>query len=144
MHAKTLTLQETAMPDCITFRNPATVAPPFGPYSHVAAVRMNAEVLYFSGQVGLREDGSIPEFVDEQYEMAVKTIDAILKDCGLSSHNIVKLTTYLVKPLAADRLRAIRHSVFGDIAPAATLLYVPRLAAEGLYVEIDVVAARLP
>ena len=132
------------MSDCITFRNPATVAPPFGPYSHVAVVRSNAELLYFSGQVGLREDGSIPEMIDEQYELAIKAIDAILKDCALSPRNIVKLTTYLVKPLAADRLRAIRHSIFGDIAPAATLLYVPRLAAEGFYVEIDVVAARFP
>jgi 2-iminobutanoate/2-iminopropanoate deaminase len=132
------------MADSITFRNPASVAPPFGPYSHVATVRSNAELLYFSGQVGLREDGSVPDFVDEQYELAVKTIDAILKDCELSPRNIVKLTTYLVKPLAADRLRAIRHSILGDIAPAATLLYVPRLATEGLYVEIDVVAARIP
>jgi enamine deaminase RidA (YjgF/YER057c/UK114 family) len=126
----------------VRFSSPESVTPPYGPYSHVATVAANAELLFLSGQVGERRDGTLPETIEEQYLETVKTIAAILEAEGLGPQNIVKLTTYVVEPIAADRLREARQSVFGDIAPAATLLFVPRLASEGYLVEVETIAVR--
>lgn len=126
----------------VRFSSPDSVTPPYGPYSHVATVAANAELLFLSGQVGERRDGTVPETIEEQYLETVKTIAAILEAEGLGPRNIVKLTTYVVEPMPAERLRAARQSVFGEIAPAATLIFVPRLASEEYLVEIVAIAVR--
>ena len=130
------------MSKLVTFTSPDTVTPPYGPYSHVATVAADAELVFLSGQVGERPDGTVPETIEDQYLQTVTTIAAILKAEGLGPENIVKLTTYVTKPIAGDRLRALRRSVFGDIAPAATMLFVPRLVSEEYFVEIETIAAR--
>ncbi|CDO38675.1 MULTISPECIES: RidA family protein [Novosphingobium] len=130
------------MSQLVRFSSPDTVTPPYGPYSHVATVSADAELVFLSGQVGELPDGSLPESIEDQYLQTIKTIAAILEAEGLGPQNIVKLTTYVTEPIPADRLRAARHSVFGDIKPAATLLFVPRLAADGYKVEIDTIAVR--
>ena len=40
-----------------TFTNPRTVHAPVGPYSHTAIVRAGTELVFISGQVGMRVDG---------------------------------------------------------------------------------------
>jgi enamine deaminase RidA (YjgF/YER057c/UK114 family) len=124
-----------------TFLSPPSVRAPFGPYSHVARVKADTELLFLSGQVGLADDDSIPDSIEDQYELTVKTIRDILVGAGTSPQNIVKLTTYVVKPINPDALRRLRLQYLGDIRPAATLVFVPRLADEKLLVEVEAIAA---
>lgn len=126
----------------LSFINPDTVNAPFGAYSHIAAVSSGAELVFFSGQVGEMSDGSISLELEDQYLQTLKTIRKLLEAKGYTPANLVKLNTYLVRPMDPRRMREIRHSVFGDIAPAATLLFVPRLAGEDYLVEIDAIAAK--
>ena len=44
----------------LRFDNPAGVHAPLGLYSHTATVPAGTELLYVSGQVGVRPDGSTP------------------------------------------------------------------------------------
>lgn len=129
------------MSGSIAFSSPKTVLPPYGAYSHAAVVSAGTRLLFTSGQVGETPESVVPETLEEQYEVALTNIACILADNGASPADIVKLTTYLVSPIAPDRMRAIRDSVFGDIAPAATMLFVPKLAAPEYFVEIEAVAA---
>lgn len=125
----------------ISFKSPETVLPPYGAYSHSAVVSASARLLFTAGQVGETREGTIPETVAGQYEVALTNIANILADHGASPAHIVKLTTYLVEPLDPATMRRVRDSVLGDIAPAATLLFVPRLASPAFLVEIEAVAA---
>lgn len=134
--------QETPMSSNIRFSNPHSVTPPYGPYSHVATVAAGAELVFLSGQVGEHRDGTVPKSIEDQYLQTVKNIAAILETEGLGPRNIVKLTTYVVEQIATDRLRAARQSVLGDIAPAATLIFVPRLASQEYLVEVEAIAVR--
>lgn len=129
------------MSDLVYFSSPDTVVPPYGAYSHSAVVSSSARLLYTSGQVGETRDGVIPETLAEQYKVTLTNIANILAAHGATPANIVKLTTYLVEPLDPATMRAVRHSVFGDIAPAATMLFVPKLASPEYLVEIEAVAA---
>ena len=52
-----------------TFLSPPGVRAPFGPYSHVARVKAEAELLFLSGQIGLADDDSIADSIEDQYDI---------------------------------------------------------------------------
>ena len=47
------------MPSGLIFSNPDSVHAPLGLYSHTAVVPSGTRLLYLSGQVGVRPDGSV-------------------------------------------------------------------------------------
>ena len=56
------------------FRNPSDVHQPLGSYSHQMEVSGNERLLVISGQVGMREDGSVPDDPFEQIDLAFENI----------------------------------------------------------------------
>jgi enamine deaminase RidA (YjgF/YER057c/UK114 family) len=122
-------------------RNPNSIHPPVGPYSHQVDVPANARWLVMSGQVGMRPDRSVPETVAEQFEVALQNIVANCEEAGLSATDVVKLTIYLVDEVPTEERGAILERYFGDWRPTMTLVYVPRLAAPPIKVELDAWAA---
>lgn len=126
----------------LSFKNPATVAPPVAAYSHLARVKAGTDLLFLAGQVGIAADGSVPATPEEQYAQALRNVVAILESEGAAATDIVRLTTYLVRPLAEGEQPRLRRSILGDIAPATTLIYVPRLTAERYLVEVETIAAK--
>ena len=131
-------------PSPVVFTNPETVAPPHGAYSNVATVRAGSDMLFLSGQLGVFADGTLAEGVEAQYAQAVRNVVAILEAEGVDLAGLVKITTYLVEPLPVEAVRAIRRSLLPGAAPAATLVYVPRLGTVDRLVEVEAIAARSP
>lgn len=121
--------------------SPATIRAPFGRYEHAVEVRGASRLLFLSGQLGIRPDGSIPEDLEAQTELAFANIDACLAEAGLGREHVVKLTTYLTD--AADRATymRIRDGWVREPAPASTLVIVKTLALPAFRVEIEAMAA---
>ena len=84
---------------------PGTVAAPFGPYSHAVEVPEGSRLLYISGEVGVLPDGTVPEGIEAQAEVWWRNIIAILADVGMGVGDLVKITTYLVRPGGRGRSR---------------------------------------
>lgn len=126
----------------ISFQSPDVVAQPLGAYSHLAIVPSGFELLILAGQVGNQIDGTVPPDPEAQYELALLNVVRILESQRLQPTDIVKLNTYLVRPLDLDKFRTIRQSILGSIAPPTTLIYVPRLATLDYLVEVEAWAAR--
>lgn len=122
-------------------RNPGTVAPPLGRYSHLAVVPAGSDLLYLAGQVGNRRDGTLPADVNGQYEQAMRNVLAILASEGATARNIVKVTIYATAPLDPKRAAA-RRALIGDAVPPSTFVYVSRLVRPEYLIEMDVVAVR--
>jgi len=127
--------------------NPATVAPPFGHYSHALAAGPNARWLHLSGQVGVAPDGTLANGLTAQTGQAFANIAAILKDAGFDKSHLVKVTTFLVQrgEVSADDVAAyrdVRNAFLGGVRPASTLLGVAGLASPGWLIEIEAVAAK--
>lgn len=72
----------------VRFRNPATVAPPLGHYSHVAVVPAGARLLVLAGQTGHAADGQLPESPEAQFRNALTNILAILASEGAGPGDI--------------------------------------------------------
>src|ERR1700726_5040401 len=98
-------------------RTPASVAAPFRPYSHAVEVPEGSRLLYISGEGGVRPDGTVPEGIEAQAEACWRNIIAILADAGMDVGDLVKITTYLVRPEDIAAAGAARAKHFGDARP---------------------------
>lgn len=111
-------------------------------HGYSAAVRAG-DLLFVSGQVGSREDGSPEPAFDEQVELAFRNLEAVLAAAGAGFDDIVDVTTFHTDP--ADQFATILD-VKSRLFPAApypawTAVGVNWLA--GFDFEIKVVA-RIP
>jgi enamine deaminase RidA (YjgF/YER057c/UK114 family) len=123
-------------------RNPATVHPPVGRYVHQIEVSGEGRMLFVSGQVGRRLDGTVPEDPAEQFEVALENVVANLVAAGFEPADLVKITTYVVGAIDAAGRRAALDRLLGARVTTSTLVYVAALAAPEFKVEVEAWAAR--
>ena len=127
----------------LTSRNPETVAPPAGLYSHSVETPLNARWLYLAGQVGVKPDGTIPESLEEQDEQCWKNIICVLEDAGFGVKNIVKLNVLSTDPDARSIHAKHRAKYLNDDhIPASTWAHISSLGSPNLLIELEVIAAK--
>lgn len=126
----------------VKFSNPPAVHAPLGLYSHTVTVPDGAELIYLSGQLGVRPDGSTPDNIAEQADQVFANIVALLKAHDLEPSSIVKLTTFMVAGQDGDAVRAARLKFLGLHRPASTAVFVSQLVDPSWFVEVDAVAAK--
>jgi enamine deaminase RidA (YjgF/YER057c/UK114 family) len=127
-----------------TFLDPRDVHAPAGPYSHTAVVQSGSELVFVSGQVAMRPDGSIPESFAEQVEVTLENLRACLDAHGLGLDAVVKLGVFVVPGQDFQLLRAARERYFGAHRPTSTSVYVPQLASPKFLIEVEAIAAKRP
>ena len=126
----------------INYSNPEEVHAPLGLYSHTVSVPEGTELIFLSGQVGVRPDSSTPTTMEEQADQVFANIVALLKAHGLAATSIVKLTTFMVAGHDGDAVRAARLQHLGSHRPASTAVFVSRLVDPAWFVEVEAVAAK--
>lgn len=126
----------------LSFLNPAAVHPPGGAYSHSAVVPQGTELLFLSGQVGVRPDGSLPSSVAEQADQVFANLTAILAAHGVDCRAIVKLTMFVVAGADIQAVRAARTKYLGSHRPASTAVFVSQLIDPSWHLEVEAVAAK--
>lgn len=124
------------------FRNPQNVHQPLGSYSHQVEIKGNERMLVMSGQVGMKEDGTVPEDPIEQIEVALENIFHNLQAANMDVKDIIKLTYYLVGEIDTAKRRELLASKLQGHQPCSTLLYVAALASPIYKIEIDALASR--
>jgi enamine deaminase RidA (YjgF/YER057c/UK114 family) len=126
----------------VAFVNPPSVHAPGGAYSHSAVVPAGTELVFLSGQIGVRPDGSLPESVAEQADQVFANIAALLAAHGLDAGALVKLTMFVVAGRDIQAVRAARARHLGSHQPASTAVFVSQLVDPAWHVEVEAVAAR--
>ena len=108
------------MSKTLEFSNPDAVHTPLGLYSHLAKVPVGAELLFISGQLGVKPDGTVGATIAEQADQVFANIVSILRSQGLGPSSIVKLTTFMVAGHDGQAVRNARLKHLGDHRPAST------------------------
>ena len=123
----------------VTTIDPDGVARPGGHYSHA---RRFGDLVFTSGQLGVRPDGShtADRPFEEQARQAIGNMLAALRAAGAHSGDILKVTVYIVGVDLWPRFNAVYAEVMGEARPARTVVPVPELHY-GYLIEIDAVAA---
>ncbi len=125
-----------------TYRNPTTVHPPIGGYTHQIEISGGERLLVLSGQVGRTLDGQVPEGQLEQIDLALQNLERNLQAAGMGVPDLVKLTFYLVGEVDPAERRKVLAAHLGGHQPCSTLVYVAALAAPMYKVEIDAWASK--
>jgi len=123
------------------FRNPSDIHAPIGSYSHQIEIS-SERLLVISGQVGMRQDGTVPEDPLEQIDLAFENILRNLHAANMDVKDLIKITYYLVGEIDTAKRREMVLSKLQGHQPCSTLLYVAALASPQFRVEIDAWASR--
>jgi 2-iminobutanoate/2-iminopropanoate deaminase len=110
------------------------------PVSHYCHVVRSGNLIWVSGAIGVAADGSVPEDVGKQAELALASIDACLKAAGGGAANVVKVNVYLTDIGDRAKVNPARQRYFGEHRPASTLVGVTALVLPGAKVEIEATA----
>ena len=74
-------------------------------------------------------NGTVPNGIEAQAEACWRNIIAILADAGMGADDLVKITTYLVRPEDVAPAGAARAKHFGDARPGSATIIVKALVA---------------
>lgn len=119
---------------------PSAIAAPAANYAHAMLSEGTGRWLHTSGVVPIAPDGSVPEGIGEQAGVVWANIGAMLDEVGMSTNDIVSVTTYAVVGEALAEVMAARDAALSGHRAASTLVAVPALARPEWKVEIAVVA----
>lgn len=125
------------------FLNPTDIHAPVGAYSHTVVLPPGTELVFVSGQVGMRLDGTVPSSFAEQAELVFANIRSCLAAHGIGMESVVKLTSFLLPGQDVQLMREIRLRHFGDHRPASTAVYVPQLVNPSFLLEVEAVAVKV-
>ncbi|MBK58415.1 MAG: hypothetical protein CML01_06370 [Pseudomonas sp.] len=106
------------------------------------AIRSNG-MLFVSGQVGSREDGSPEPELEAQVRLAFENLNAVLKAASCTFDDVVDVTVFMVDPQAIfERVWSVVPEYWGS-APHPTVTAVGVTWLYGFQFEIKAIA-KLP
>jgi len=120
---------------------PSSIRAPFARYSHGVEVPPGHRLVLCSGQLSIDIDDHVPETAEAQTELCFKNVAAILQSANMSLADIVRINAYVTDRAHLPGYMKVRDRLFGDPAPASTLMIVSGFAREVFKVEIEVIAA---
>lgn len=123
-----------------TVINPPQMPAPVG-YSY--AIKKSGTPVFISGQVALDGKGALvgENDVAAQVEQVFTNLRTVVKACGGSLDDVVKITIYVTDASSRPAVAAARQRHFKEGQyPASTYLVVSALAVPQLLVEIEAVA----
>ena len=100
-----------------------------------SAVRIG-DILYLSGQMGFREDGTLAEGMEGQARQAFENIRAVLDTAGLSFADMFHCTVMLADMSQWSAFNAVYLDYFSDPLPTRSAFGASGLALGGL-VELE-------
>jgi len=125
-----------------SFRNPSCIHTPLAGYTHQIEIDPLGRLLIVSGQIGMKQDGTIPEEPLEQLKVAMENLRKNLAAADMEIEDLVKLNFYHVGKLPSERRRKLVSSMLEGHKPCMTLVFVESLASPELKVELEGWAAK--
>lgn len=116
---------------------PIPELPPHNP-TYSQAVRLG-DVIYISGQLGVRRDGTLPDDFQDQVRQALENVSTVLAGAGSAMSLVAKVNIFITD---FSRLREMNevYAQYFHHRPAKTTVEIARLD-KGAQIEIEVVAA---
>ena len=111
------------------------------PVSHYCHSVRAGNLIWVSGVVGMRADGSIPDDTPAQFDIAMDALDACLRAAGGKPEHVVKVQVFLTDIAERASINPRRIDYFGENRPASTLVEVSALVDPRMKVEIECQAA---
>jgi len=122
---------------------PASIRPPFARYAHGVEVPAGARLVVTSGQLGVRDDDTVPQDTGEQAALCFANITAILAEAGMGPADVVRINAFVTDRAHMAGYMAARDAWLAGVSepPASTLVIVSGFTRPEFKVEVEVTAA---
>ena len=107
------------------------------PVSHYCHVVEAKGIIWISGLVGMKHNGTIPENTSEQFEIAMEDFNTCLIAAGGKFSHVTKVRVFLTDINDRSLINPKRIQYFGEHKPASTLVEVSALVDPRMKVEIE-------
>ena len=124
------------------YLNPASLPLPPSRYAQGVLLGPAAKRLITSGQIGMRQDGSMAQGLEAQLEQAFDNIFGLVQSAEMVIDDLVKITIYCAVPGSIGKIREIRTKKLGACLVATTYIEVSGLATPDCLVEVEAEAVR--
>lgn len=138
-------MSTSSTPSAFALFNPEGLYDPSAnAYSHVAQVDARAQLIYVAGQGGEDRHGALSASFAEQARQVLVNLRTALESRGARLEDVFKLTLLIVDH-SEEKLRlwvSEADRAWGSaMKPTCSLIPVPRLALDGMQIEVEAVAA---
>ncbi|ASS77057.1 enamine deaminase RidA [Tumebacillus algifaecis] len=127
----------------ITRKNPVDMYSPVGKYTHITKIPRNSELYVASGQIGVDQNGELPDDMNEQIKNTFDNIQAVLQSEELTAEHIIKVNIWATQKIDWYYLNTEWEKLFGQNYPAMTIGYLSELGLPEIRIEVEIWAARV-
>jgi 2-iminobutanoate/2-iminopropanoate deaminase len=92
--------------------SPASIYPPFAPYSHGIEVAAGSRLVFCSGQLGIAADSAVPPDCAGQARLCFESIRAILAEAGMDFSHVIKINAFVTGREHLKPYMDVRNSLF--------------------------------
>ena len=110
-------------------------------YSQGIETAPGMRIVAVAGQTGAKKDGSVPDGIAAQADLAWANVMAVLAEAGMGPDHIIHYTSYLVAGTKQEPYDEARLRHLGAARPASTKIFVSGLARPRMLCEVQVFAA---
>lgn len=123
-------------------RSPKDLTGPVGLYSHITKIPANCDWYTFSGQIGVNDEGILPESFNEQVFLTFSNIKRMLDHEEIDPANVVKVNIFSVEEIDWDYFDQQWEQLFDEDYPSMTITYISALGLPEIKIELDVWAVK--
>jgi enamine deaminase RidA (YjgF/YER057c/UK114 family) len=122
---------------------PTTLRPPFARYAHGVEIPAGWRIVQTSGQLGIRNDDSIPSGAYEQAVICFDNIAEILRAGGMGPSDVAHVAAYVIDRAHMAGYMKARDEFLANTPrlPSSTLLIVSGFTRPEFKVEVEILAA---
>jgi len=115
---------------------------PSGHFSQATVVEARGRLVFISGMVAQRADGSIAGIgnIEEQTRQVCENLKAAVEEAGGTLDDICRVDVYVRNMEHFDAIHKVRRQYFKAPAPASTMVEVCKMTSPDYLIEINAIA----
>jgi reactive intermediate/imine deaminase len=119
------------------------IGKPSGHFSQATVVEARGRLVFISGMVAKRADGSIAGIgdVEAQTRQVCENLKAAVEAAGGTLDDICRVDVYVRNMEHFDTIHKVRREYFKAPAPASTMVEVTKMTSPDYLIEINAIAA---
>ena len=115
---------------------------PSGHFSQATAIAARGTIVFISGMVARRADGTIAGVgdIEAQTRQVCDNVKAAVEEAGGSMDDICRVDVYVRNMEHFDAIHKVRREYFKPPAPASTMVEVTKMTSPECLIEINAIA----
>lgn len=120
----------------------AKLSRPSGHFSHATTVAARGTIVFISGMVSRRADGTIEGVgdIEAQTRQVCENLKAAVEAAGGTLDDICRVDVYVRNMEHFDVIHKVRRQYFKEPAPASTMVEVTKMTSPEYLIEINAIA----